>query len=70
VRLLMRGGAQLKEVLPGEPCDIIGWKEPPEAGMMILEVESEVCRRSVAAVWPCWRIADGASAWLVHIARS
>lgn len=40
--MLTRGGGNLKEVLPGEPCDIIGWKEPPLAGMMILEVESEV----------------------------
>lgn len=35
-------GRPISEASPGTPVELIGWKELPSAGELILEVESEV----------------------------
>lgn len=41
-------GETLKEVTPGYPTEIEGWRELPPAGELVLEVESE--RRAKEAI--------------------
>lgn len=40
--LFDHNGQPLNEVEPGNPVEILGWRELPLAGDIILEVESEV----------------------------
>lgn len=35
-------GRPVSEASPGTPVELIGWKDLPSAGELILEVESEV----------------------------
>ena len=35
-------GKTIKQVLPGTPVKVIGWKELPNAGDEVLEAENEV----------------------------
>jgi len=35
-------GKTIKQVLPGAPVKVIGWKELPNAGDEVLEAENEV----------------------------
>ena len=39
-------GNQVKTAVPGDPVDISGWKTLPNAGEEILEVKSEVIKKS------------------------
>ena len=44
-------GKPVSEVRPGEPAEVIGWRDLPHAGQDVLEVESEVsCHYYVMSV--------------------
>ncbi|XP_077381217.1 translation initiation factor IF-2, mitochondrial isoform X2 [Festucalex cinctus] len=47
-------GRALEEAGPGAAVEVAGWKDPPSAGDVVLEVESEQRAREVSA-WRCHR---------------
>ncbi|XP_035515594.1 translation initiation factor IF-2, mitochondrial [Morone saxatilis] len=61
VRLLFdENGQAVKEAGPGRAVEVVGWKEQPSTGEVLLEVESEQQAKEVVS----WRIYEEEQQWL------